>query len=172
MWRKVGRVCTGVILRPFRGFHPPSDLMQRMACPPFDVIESDEAREMAKGNEKSFLHVDKPEIDFPQGTSQYDDAVYKKGKENLDLFIKNVFLFLFLFLLKWLTQDEKPCLYIYSQEMKVSRTGKVHVQYGIAAEVSAKQYEEKIIKIHEFTRPKKEDDRTRLTDTQSECLFF
>jgi len=87
----------GVIVRPFRGWHPDADIMRQVACPPFDTLESDEAREMAKGNEKCFLRCNKPEIDLDPNIDVYSDAVYQKGKENLELFCAE----------GWLKQDKK-----------------------------------------------------------------
>jgi len=149
--KNVDNSLQGVIVRPFKGWHPPSNIIHKVACPPFDTLESDEAREKAKGNELSFLRCNHPEIDLDPNIDIYSDAVYQKGKENLELFCKN----------GWLQQDEKKSFYIYSQQMGD------HIQYGLVSEVSAEQYDKNIIKKHELTRKKKEDDRTKLTDIQS-----
>jgi len=128
-----------VIVRPFQGWHPPANIIHKVACPPFDTLDSDEAREMAKGNEMCFLRCNKPEIDLDASIDVYSDAVYQKGKENLELFCTK----------GWLQQDKKKMLYIYSQQM-----GK-RIQYGLMCEVSAEQYDQNIIKKHELTRKKK-----------------
>ena len=137
-------------VKPFRAYRPPRNLAEKIASPPYDVINSDEAREMAKGNPYSFLHVAKPEIDLPREINLYDDSVYSKGAENLRLFIKN----------GWLEKDAKPAYYIYRQVMDG------HGQDGIVCLSSVKEYEEKKIKIHEYTRKDKEDDRTKHVMTQ------
>ena len=144
---------TGMIIRPFCGYHPPSKLMAEIASPPYDVINTEQARSIANNNPKSFLNVNKPEIQFPKSDNinPYDNIVYKMGRTQIDKFCNN----------KWLIQDQQPSLYIYSQKIGS------HEQYGIVTEASAIQYEQNIIKKHELTRKKKEDDRTKLTDTQS-----
>ncbi len=135
-------------VKPFRGYRPAAQA-ERIACPPYDVINSREAREMAKGNPFSFLHVEKPEIDLPEDVDLYDAQVYAKGRENLDNFIARGLL----------VQDSKPCFYIYAQTMN-GRT-----QYGLVAAVSAQEYDEGVIRKHELTRKDKEADRTRHVDT-------
>lgn len=137
-------------VKPFRGYRPTAHVEQ-LACPPYDVINSQEAREMAAGNALSFLHVEKPEIDLPESVDLYDAQVYAKGKENLEKFIAD----------GTLKQDEKPCFYIYAQTMN-GRT-----QYGLVAAVSAEEYDQAIIRRHELTRKDKEEDRTRHVDTLS-----
>lgn len=136
------------IVKPFRGYRPDGHAEQ-IACPPYDVINSREAREMAKGNPLSFLHVEKPEIDLSENVDLYDEQVYAKGRENLDKFIARGIL----------KQDRKPCFYIYAQTMD-GRT-----QYGLVAAVSAEEYDKGIIRKHELTRKDKEEDRTRHVDT-------
>lgn len=135
-------------VKPFRGYRPAAHAEQ-IACPPYDVINSQEAREIAAGNALSFLHVEKPEIDLPESVDLYDAQVYAKGKENLEKFIASGVL----------KQDEKPCFYIYAQTMN-GRT-----QYGLVAAVSAEEYDKQIIRRHELTRKDKEEDRTRHVDT-------
>lgn len=132
------------IIKPFRGFRP-SKKAELVASPPYDVLNSKEAREMAKGNPLSFLHIVKPEIDLPENVDLYDAQVYAKGRENLDKFIAH----------GTLMQDRKPCLYIYAQTMN-GRT-----QYGLVAAVSAEEYDKGLIRKHELTRKDKEEDRTR-----------
>lgn len=135
-------------IKPFRGFRPDGNAEQ-VACPPYDVINSREARDMAKGNPLSFLHVEKPEIDLPEEVDLYDAQVYAKGRENLDKFIARGII----------KQDAKPCLYLYAQTMD-GRT-----QYGLVAAVSAEEYDRGEIRRHELTRKDKEEDRTRHVDT-------
>ena len=106
---------------------------------------------MAKGNQFSFLHVNKPEIDLKEDVDVYSDQVYQKGLENLDKFIAN----------NWLIRDLSERFYIYSQTM----SGKT--QYGLVCASSVEDYENDVIKKHEKTIAKKELDRTKLTDTQS-----
>ncbi|GAB4327846.1 MAG: DUF1015 family protein [Calditrichia bacterium] len=133
------------IVKPFKALRPKKELADKVAAPPYDVLNSQEAREMAKGNPYTFLHVNKPEIDLPEEIDLYDDAVYAKGAENLRNFIKEGVVF----------QDEAPCFYIYRQIMGD------HEQYGITALASVDEYEKGLIKKHEFTRPEKEDDRVK-----------
>jgi uncharacterized protein (DUF1015 family) len=134
-------------VRPFRALRPRPDLAARVAAPPYDVINSDEAREMAKGNEISFLHVNKPEIDLPPDVSLYDDRVYAMGVKNLRAFMaEGVFV-----------READPRFYVYQQRMGD------HVQAGIVGAASCQEYADGLIKRHEFTRKDKEDDRTRHT---------
>ena len=103
-------------VRPFRGFRPRPELAAKIASPPYDVLNSSEAREMARGNPLSFLHVVKPEIDLDPGIDLYDDRVYAKGAENLKRLLQESFF-----------QDEEECFYLYQQKMGN------HVQAGIVA---------------------------------------
>jgi uncharacterized protein (DUF1015 family) len=132
-----------VKIKAFRGWRPQAEKILRVASPPYDVLNSDEARAMAAGNADSFLHIIKPEIDLPEGTDLYSDAVYEKAGSNWSDF-KNRGLFL---------QDASPCLYFYRQ------IAGDHSQTGIVAASSIDDYFEDRIKKHEFTRPKKENDR-------------
>ncbi len=132
-------------VKPFKGLRPRKELAEKITSPPYDVMNSIEAREMAEGNEYSFLHVVKPEIDLPVDTDIYDDAVYRKAKENLDKLIER----------EWMKKDDAEAYYIYRQKMGE------HTQTGIVAAASVDDYEKDIIKKHEFTRKDKEDDRTR-----------
>ncbi len=136
------------IVRPFRGLRPKKEFACQVAAPPYDVLSSDEARKMAEGNQLSFLHVGKPEIDLPADVSLYDDRVYAKGAENFRAFRTGGCFF----------QDETPCFYVYRQKMGD------HVQLGLAACASVDDYEADRIKKHELTRADKEDDRTRHVD--------
>ena len=131
-------------VKPFKGVRPVKDF-EKIACPPYDVINTQEAREMAQGNPVSFLHIDKPEIDLPEGTDPYSAEVYAKAKENFDKFLSQGIL----------KQDEKPCFYLYAQTM-ANRT-----QYGLAAAVSTLEYDQGIIRKHELTRKDKELDRSK-----------
>jgi len=79
-------------IKPFRAYRPPVESVLKIAAPPYDVISSEEAREYAKGNDLSFLHISKPEIDFEPDHPLYDDSVYKEGAENLRKFIKKGYL--------------------------------------------------------------------------------
>ena len=101
--------------RPFRAFRPRPDLAGRIASPPYDVVNSEEAREMARGNPYSFLHVGKPEIDLDPAIPLYDDRVYAKGVENLRRFIAEGIL----------EKEPQPCFYVYQQRMGT------HVQAGL-----------------------------------------
>ncbi len=132
-------------VKPFRGLRPKKELAPKVAAPPYDVLDSEEAREMARDNPYSFLHVNKPEIDLEPGINPYDERVYQKGAENLQKLIKEHVLF----------RDEKPCFYIYQQIMGN------HKQIGLVAAASVEEYEKDIIKKHELTRPEKEDDRVK-----------
>lgn len=131
------------IIKPFKAYRPQKGIADKLASFPYDVLNSDEARTLAKDNEYSFLRINKPEIDLPIETDHYAKEVYEKGKENLEAFIEK----------KWLQQDEKPMLYIYQQQM-----GK-HVQNGLVACSSIDDYFNDVIKKHEYTRPVKENDR-------------
>ncbi len=131
-------------IKPFRAFRP-SGNADKIACPPYDVLNSAEARRMAQGNPYSFLHIDKPEIDLPENIDLYAPEVYQKAKENLERFIQTGVL----------KQEEKPCFYVYAQTMN-GRT-----QYGLVAAASCEEYDQGIIRKHELTRKDKEDDRTR-----------
>lgn len=134
------------IVKPFAGLRPKKELAAKLASPPYDVLSSDEAREMAKDNPISFLHVIKPEIDFDPSIDPYDKRVYEKGSENLRELIREGILI----------QDENPIFYIYRQIMGT------HQQIGLVACALVEEYEEDIIKKHELTRPDKEDDRVNL----------
>lgn len=140
-----------VHIRSFQGYVVQPELAIKLIAPPYDVLDTQEAKIMADGNEFSFLHVNKPEIDLDEKMDPYDDKVYLKGKENLDSFISK----------GWVQYEKEPILYIYAQKM-----GNI-LQFGIMLEASVDEYEKNIIKKHELTRKKKEDDRTKLTNTQS-----
>lgn len=138
-------------IKPFQAYRPKPDLAAHVASVPYDVINTKEARELAKGNPSSFLHVGRPEIDLPEGMDEHDDQVYAKGVENLKKFIAEGTLY----------QDSKPCLYVYQQKMGD------HVQAGLVCLCSVEEYEKNLIKKHEYTRKDKEDDRTRHVTEQN-----
>jgi len=147
------------ILKAFKGLRPPVAIAQALASRPYDVLNSAEAREEAKGNDYSLLHIIKPEIDLPIGLDEHDQSVYEKAKENFIKFQHN----------KWLVQDEKEKLYIYAQTMD-GRT-----QYGIVGCAAVEDYMNGIIKKHELTRKDKEEDRmkhVRITNANMEPVFF
>ncbi len=135
-------------IEPFRGWRPRPEFAEKVASPPYDVLNSEEARAMAAGNPLSFLHVVKPEIDLPEDTDHYAPEVYAKGGENLQRLMDEGILI----------QDGEPALYLYRQRMGD------HVQTGLVAGASVDEYEADLIKKHEHTRPVKEDDRTRHID--------
>lgn len=137
------------LYRAFKAFRPEKSKQALIPALPYDVMNSDEAREMVKGNPYSFLHIDKAEIDLPKGTDIYSDEVYKKAKENLDNLEKT----------GDLIQDKKPCFYIYRQIMN-GRS-----QTGIVGCASIDDYMNNVIKKHEHTLAIKEQDRIRHVDT-------
>jgi len=146
-------------IKPFRGIRPPKQFVSEIASRPYDVLNSEEAREEAKGNEKSFYHIIKPEIDFPAGTDEHAPEVYEKAVENYRKFRKN----------KWLVQDKQECYYVYSQTMN-GRT-----QYGLVVGASVDDYMNGRIKKHELTRKDKEEDRmkhVRINNANMEPVFF
>ncbi len=133
------------VIKPFQGYRAPSDMAGSISSPPYDVMSSDEARNMVKGNPDSFLRVIKPEIDFTSDNEPKGDSLHEHGSENLQRYISD----------GKLVQDKNPCLYIYQIKMGD------HTQTGIMAAVSVEEYNKGLIKKHEFTRPDKENDRTR-----------
>ena len=118
------------ILKAFKGLRPPSAIVKQLASRPYDVLNSDEAREEARGNQYSLLHIIKPEIDLPADMDIHSQPVYDKAHDNFELFRKN----------GWLVQDEKELLYIYAQTMN----GKT--QYGIVGCAGVSDYLQDIIK--------------------------
>ena len=117
-------------IKPFAGLRPSKDLAGKVASPPYDVLNSEEARKMAKDNPHTFLHINKPEIDLPPETDHYDADVYLQGHENLKKFIKEGIL----------VQDEIPSFYIYRQIMGE------HSQIGLVAGASVEEYNNDLIK--------------------------
>ena len=147
------------IIKPFKGLRPPREIVEELACLPYDVMNSDEAAEMAKGKEKSLLRITKAEIECPGVEDIHSETVYNKSVKNFKLFQEN----------GWLVQDEKPQYYIYAQTMNGQ------TQYGIVGAAACADYENGIIKKHELTRPEKEEDRmvlTRYLDANIEPVFF
>ena len=147
------------IIKPFKGIRPPQDLVEQVASRPYDVLNSDEARTEAEGNEKSLYHIIKPEIDFPVGTDEHDERVYAKAAENFQLFQDK----------GWLVQDSKENYYIYAQTMN----GKT--QYGLVVGAYVPDYMNGVIKKHELTRRDKEEDRmkhVRVNNANIEPVFF
>lgn len=147
------------VIKPFRGVRPPQNLVEQVVSRPYDVLNSEEARQEAAGNEKSLYHIIKPEIDFPVGTDEHDERVYAKAAENFRMFQEK----------GWLVEDEKPCYYIYAQTMN----GKT--QYGLVVGAYVPDYMNGVIKKHELTRRDKEEDRmkhVRVNNANVEPVFF
>ena len=136
------------LVKPFRALRPKPEHAADVVAPPYDVVDAEEARALARGKPYSFLHVSRPEIDLPEDTDPYSDRVYAQGAINLErLVMKGV-----------LVRDDTPSFYVYRM-----RTAD-HVQTGIAGIASVKAYEENRIRKHELTRPDKETDRVRNID--------
>ncbi len=129
---------------PFHGYLPPNNIAKEVSSPPYDVLNSKEARDIVRNNAKSFLRVIKPEVDLSDAKAAENELVHQKAHNNLSAFIRKGLLI----------KDQKKCFYIY----KISKNG--HVQTGLVAAVSVKEYNDQKIKKHEHTRPEKEDDRT------------
>lgn len=137
------------LVKPFAALRPKPELAEKICELPYDVLSSDEARELATGNPHSFFHVSKPEIDLPPGAEVHAPEVYAKGAENFQRFIRD----------GTLKQDARPCLYLYRQIMGA------HSQTGLVAAASCEEYRRGIIRKHELTRVDKEDDRVRHIET-------
>ena len=146
-----------VRVKPFAALRPPRGLVTEVAAPPYDVLDSQEARAMA--GEKSLLHITKPEIDFEPMLPDHDPRVYDKAVENFRRWRRN----------GWLVRDPRPCYYVYAQTMD-GRT-----QYGIVLCAHTDDYSSGAIKKHELTRKDKEDDRmvhVRIQNANIEPVFF
>ncbi|MCR4664344.1 MAG: DUF1015 domain-containing protein [Paludibacteraceae bacterium] len=146
-------------IKPFRGVRPPKQYVLQVNSRPYDVLNSEEARKEAEGNEKSLYHIIKPEINFEPGTDEHDPKVYQSAREHFDLFKKN----------GWLVQDAKENYYVYAQTMG-ERT-----QYGLVVAANFEDYMEGKIKKHELTRRDKEEDRmkhVRVNNANIEPVFF
>ncbi|MBT3244038.1 MAG: DUF1015 domain-containing protein [Bacteroidetes bacterium] len=147
------------ILKPFKGVRPPQKFASEVASRPYDVLNSAEARVEASGNEKSLLHIIKPEINFEAGIDEHEPKVYDKALEMFNMFQSK----------GWLVQDDKELYYIYAQTMD-GRT-----QYGLVGAAGVADYESGVIKKHELTRPDKEEDRmihVRVNNANIEPVFF
>jgi uncharacterized protein (DUF1015 family) len=147
------------IIKPFRGIRPPQNLVEKVASRPYDVLNSEEARAEAEGNELSLYHIIKPEIDFEIGTDEHLEKVYNKAAENFAKFRKE----------SWLVQDEVEKYYVYAQTMN----GKT--QYGLVVCANVDDYINENIKKHELTRRDKEEDRmkhVRVNNANIEPVFF
>ena len=138
-------------IKPFRGLRPPVELVEQVESRPYDVLSSEEARAEAGDNEKSLYHIIKPEINFPEGTSEYDPRVYESGAEQFRKFQQE----------GWLVPDADDCYYLYAQTMN-GRT-----QYGWVVCASVEDYMQGVIKKHELTRADKEEDRMKHVRTSS-----
>ena len=146
-------------VKPFKGIRPPRELVELVESRPYDVLNSEEARAEAADNEMSLYHIIKPEIDFPVGTSEYDERVYVRAAENFKKFQEK----------GWLVQDSREHYYIYAQTMQ----GKT--QYGLVVGAWVDDYMNGVIKKHELTRRDKEEDRmkhVRVNNANIEPVFF
>lgn len=146
-------------IKPFKGLRPPVELIEQVQCRPYDVLSSEEARAEAGSCEMSLYHIIKPEINFPEGTSEYDPRVYESGAEQFRKFQEE----------GWLVQDEADSYYLYAQTMN----GKT--QYGWVVCASVADYMQGVIKKHELTRADKEEDRmkhVRSTSAHMEPVFL
>ncbi|HAT71956.1 MAG TPA: DUF1015 domain-containing protein [Elusimicrobia bacterium] len=131
------------LFSPIYGIRPAKGLAQEIIAPPYDVLDSEEAREMAKGRPNSFLHVSKAEIDLPPGTDVHDESVYMKAAENFQKMLDQGLLI----------REAKACFYVYRLQMGA------HIQTGLMVGACVDDYDANRIRKHEFTRPVKEDDR-------------
>ena len=147
------------VIKPFKGIRPPKELVEQVQSRPYDVLNSEEARCEAEGNEKSLYHIIRPEIDFPAGTDEHAPEVYAKAAENFEKFQQN----------GWLVEDGKEQYYIYAQTMNG------HTQYGLVVCAYVDDYLNGVIKKHELTRKDKEEDRmrhVRVNNANIEPVFF
>jgi uncharacterized protein (DUF1015 family) len=148
-----------ITIAPFKALRPSAELAKQVASRPYDVLNSKEAKTEAEGNNVSFLHITKSEIDLPDTTDIHAQLVYDKAKENLDAFISRNILF----------RESKACYYIYELQMN----GKS--QTGLVCGSSVDDYENGLVKKHEFTRPEKEQDRInhiKTTGAQTGNVFL
>ena len=147
------------IIKPFKGIRPPKELVEEVESRPYDVLDSEEARAEAGNNEKSLYHIIKPEINFPEGTSEYDPKVYESATQQFKKFLDK----------GWLKQDNEENYYLYAQTMN----GKT--QYGLVVCAHVSDYLNGVIKKHELTRKDKEEDRmkhVRVNNANMEPVFF
>ena len=147
------------VIRPFKALRPTKEKAQLVASVPYDVVNKEEAKEFAKGNPLSYLHITRAEIDLPDGTDAYSKQVYQKAKENLERITKD----------SPLKMDDKPDFYLY----RLIMDGRA--QTGICATFSVDDYDNDVILKHEKTRKVKEDDRTNhivTTEAQTGIVFL
>ena len=167
-------------IKPFKGIRPPKELVEKVSSRPYDVLNSEEARAEAMGNEMSLYHIIKPEINFPEGTDEHDPRVYNEAKQQYQRFR----------LKGWLEQDQEAHYYVYAQsivesgELRVESSpeaeskklkGTVKTQYGLVVGAWVDDYLEGRIKKHELTRRDKEEDRmkhVRTLNANMEPVFF
>ena len=156
------------IIKPFKALRPKEELAKQVASRPYDVLNSEEAKLEAAGNNYSFLRITKPEIDLPTGIDVHSPEVYEKARKNLELFMQN----------DTLLSEEKPCYYIYQLVMP-ARPGSGSMnslsQTGLVCISSVDDYFKDIIKKHELTRPEKEKDRVdhmKITRAQTGNVFL
>lgn len=138
------------LIHPFKAWRPKPDTVKQIACVPYDVVNTEEAKKLAGGNPKSFLNVVRPEINLPDDTSPYANAVYEQGAKNLNYLMDEDIL----------VQEQESSIYVY----QLTQDGRP--QTGIFTCVSVDDYDSDVILKHELTRPKKEDDRTKHINTQ------
>ena len=146
-------------IKPFKGVRPPKEFVEEVESRPYDVLDSEEAREEAGNNEKSLYHIIKPEINFEKGTSEYDPRVYQSAADQFKKFQEK----------GWLVQDDDEHYYIYAQTMGDK------TQYGLVVGAFVQDYMTGVIKKHELTRRDKEEDRmkhVRVCDANIEPVFF
>lgn len=156
-----------VTITPFKALRPAAELAKQVASRPYDVLNSKEAKTEAEGNNASFLHITKSEIDLPESIDIHAQEVYDKAKENLDAFISRKILF----------RESKACYYIYELTMpaRAGSDGNSKSQTGLVCGSSVDDYENGLIKKHEFTRPEKEQDRInhiKTTGAQTGNVFL
>lgn len=167
-------------VKPFKGIRPPKELVEQVSSRPYDVLNSEEARTEAAGNEKSLYHIIKPEINFAPGTDEHDERVYTSAVEHFRAFREK----------GWLVQDQEEKYYVYAQsivesgELRVESSpeveskklrGTVKTQYGLVVAAWVDDYMEGRIKKHELTRRDKEEDRmkhVRVNNANIEPVFF
>lgn len=150
-----------VLIKPFIAWMPPPALAERVAVPPYDVVDTREARRLAEGQPMSFFHVSRPDIDLPDRTPSDDPAMYRRAAENLRHFSEQ----------GYLVEHPEPALYLY----RLARKGQV--QHGIAAVCDVDEYLRGVIRRHEKTRPPAENDRALHTaalqaNAEPVLLFF
>ena len=136
-------------IHAYKALRPRADVVAKIAAPPYDTVDTAESKQLAEGNPMSFLHINHSEIDLPEGTNLYAEAVYAKAAENLRNFKKQ----------GWLVSEDRPLMYLYAQTMGE------HTQTGLVCCSHVDDYVNDVIKKHELTRKDKEDDRTKHTAT-------